>query len=101
MSKERVTVTLDADLIRAGQDAVERGRAESLSAWINVAIIERMEKDRRLQSLARAVADYEKAFGTITREEIAAQERADRAAARVVRTGGGTRTRRRRRSAAE
>jgi hypothetical protein len=100
MSKERVTVTLDADLIRAGQNAVERGAAESLSAWINLAILERREKDRRIQSLARAVADYDKTFGTITPEEIAAQQRADRAAARVVRTGGGRRRQRRRPSAA-
>lgn len=100
MSKERVTVTLDADLIRAGQEAVERGGAESLSAWINQAIFDRAEKERRLLSLARAVGDYEKAFGTITREEIAVQQRADRAAARVVRAGGSTAKARRKHSAA-
>ena len=50
MSKERLTVTVDPQLVRAGGDAV---------------------------------AAYEKEFGPITAAEIAAQERADRAAARV------------------
>jgi len=31
--KERLTVTVDPDLVRAGNDAVSEGRAESLSAW--------------------------------------------------------------------
>ncbi|OFW29762.1 MAG: hypothetical protein A3H97_19590 [Acidobacteria bacterium RIFCSPLOWO2_02_FULL_65_29] len=45
-------------------------------------------KDRRLRALADAVAAYEKEFGPITAEELAVQERADRAAAHVVRGAG-------------
>lgn len=85
MSKERLTVTVDPHLVQAGNDAVAEGRVESLSAWVNLALTERAVKDRRLRALADAVAAYETEFGPITVEELAAQERADRAAARVIR----------------
>src|SRR5262245_22038478 len=85
MSKERMTVTIDPHLIRAGNDAVAEGRAESLSAWVNTALAERAVRDRRLRALGEAIADYEAEFGVITDEELAAQERADRASAIVIR----------------
>jgi Arc/MetJ-type ribon-helix-helix transcriptional regulator len=85
MSKERLTVTVDPHLVQAGNDAVAEGRAESLSAWVNLALSERAAKDRRLRALSEAVAAYEADFGVITAEELDAQERADRASARVVR----------------
>lgn len=85
MSKERLTVTVDPHLVRAGADAVAEGRVDSLSAWVNLALAERAAKDLRLRALAEAVATYEADFGLITAEELAAQERADRVAARVVR----------------
>jgi hypothetical protein len=88
MSKRRLTVTVDPELVRAGNEAVADGRVESLSAWVNLALAERAGKDRRLCALAAAVTDYEKEFGVITDEELAAQRRADRAAARVVRSTG-------------
>lgn len=91
MSKERLTVTVDPHLVQAGNDAVAEGRVDSLSAWVNLALVERAAKDRRLRALAEAVEAYETDFGAITAEELAAQERADRAAARVVR-GTGPRT---------
>ena len=87
--KARLTVTVDPDLVEAGSAAVADGRAESLSAWVNRALAERVEKDRRLQALGGAIAAYEAAHGAITADEIAAQRRADRASARVVRSGGG------------
>ena len=85
MSKERLTVTVDPHLVQAGNDAVAEGRVDSLSAWVNLALIERAAKDLRLRALAGAVAAYETRFGVISAEEIAAQQRADRASARVVR----------------
>src|SRR5690606_39099349 len=85
MTKERLTVTVDHDLIAAGNDAVAEGRAESMSAWVNAALAERAAKDRRLAALEAAVATYEEQFGVITPREIADQARADREAARVVR----------------
>ncbi len=103
MSKERLTVTVDPHLVRAASDAVAEGRVESLSAWVNLALAERAAKDRRLRALADAVAAYEAEFGVLTSEELAAQERADRLSARVVRTAGArapTSRRSRRRGAA-
>jgi Arc/MetJ-type ribon-helix-helix transcriptional regulator len=83
--KERVTVTVDADLVAAGNRAVKTGRAESLSGWVNEALLEREEKDRRLKAMAEAVAAYEAEFGTISAAEMAAQKRADDRAAVMVR----------------
>jgi Arc/MetJ-type ribon-helix-helix transcriptional regulator len=83
--KERLTVTVDPDLVRAGNDAVSEGRAESLSAWVNAALAERIAKERRLAALGEAVAAYEARFGAISTQELDEQKRADRAAAVVVR----------------
>ncbi len=78
-------MTVDPALIQAGQEAVAAGRAESVSAWVNLALAERATKERRLAAMATAIADYEAKFGTISNEELAAQARADREAAIVVR----------------
>ncbi|MGH9024035.1 MAG: hypothetical protein ACRDV9_13220 [Acidimicrobiia bacterium] len=83
--KQRLTVTIDPDLIEAGNRAVAAGQADSLSGWVNEALAERAVRDRKLQSLSAAIADYEAEFGEITAEEIAAQRRADRETAVVVR----------------
>jgi hypothetical protein len=100
MSKERLTVTVDHELVAAGNDAVSEGRVASLSAWVNIALAERAAKDRRLRALGEAVAAYEAEFGEIGVDEIQAQQRADRAAARVVRgsTARSARARRRART---
>jgi hypothetical protein len=66
---------------------------------VNLALADRAAKDRRLRSLGEAVAAYEAEFGVISREELAAQARADREAARVVRGKAPARRRRARRVA--
>lgn len=86
--KERLTVTVDPDLVQAGNEAVTEGRVGSLSAWVNLALAERAAKERRLRALADVIASYEAEFGTITSEELASQGRADRASARVIRGAG-------------
>ena len=83
--KARLTVTVDPELVEAGNSAVQAGLAESLSAWVNAALAAKTAQDRKLQALAAAVADYEAQFGEITDAEIASQLRADREAATVVR----------------
>lgn len=83
--KERLTITVDPALVKAGTEAVAAGRADSLSAWVNLALAERAAKERRLQALGEAIAAYESEFGEISAAELAAQERADRQSARVVR----------------
>ena len=44
--KERLTVTIDPDLLEAGQQAVASGRADSLSAWVSGALADRVAADR-------------------------------------------------------
>lgn len=83
--KQRLTVTVDPELVEAAQRAVDSGQADSLSAWVNAALEDRTRRDRQLALLAAAVADYEREFGEISAEEIAAQRRADREDATVVR----------------
>jgi hypothetical protein len=83
--KERLTVTVDPDLIDAGHKAVAEGRAGSLSGWVNAALADRAARDRRLEALASTIAAYESEYGEITDEEMASVARADRQAAVVVR----------------
>jgi Arc/MetJ-type ribon-helix-helix transcriptional regulator len=83
--KHRLTVTLDPELVEAGQRAVESGQAESVSGWVSAALEDKIRRDRKLALLAAAVADYEQEFGEISPEEIVAQRRADRRDATVVR----------------
>lgn len=83
--KARLTVTVDAELVEAANQAVKAGRAESLSGWVNAALAEREAKERRLRAMAEAVSAYEAEFGTISAQELAAQQRADERTAVVVR----------------
>jgi hypothetical protein len=87
--KERMTVTVDAELVEAGNRAVKAGRAESLSSWVNDALLEREARDRRLRAMAEAISAYEREHGVITDDELLAQERADQKAARIIRGGHG------------
>jgi hypothetical protein len=85
MSKERLTVTVDSQLVEAANQAVAEGRVASLSGWVNLALTERAIKEQRLRTLAEAVAAYEREFGDIAPAELAAQERADRRNALTIR----------------
>lgn len=87
-SKERLTVTVDPELVEAGGRAVAAGLAPSLSAWVNEALIVRAARDQRLEALSEAIAHYEADHGEITSAEMAAQERSDRETALVVRGRG-------------
>ncbi len=84
-NKQRLTVTVDPELVEAGQRAVETGQAESVSGWVSAALEDKIRRDRKLSLLAAAVADYEREFGEISAEEIVAQQRTDRENAVVVR----------------
>ena len=83
--KERLTVTVDPDLVEAGNQAVAAGLADSLSGWVNAALVDRADRDRRLRALSAAIDDYEANHGEITADEMAAQLRCDREDAQVVR----------------
>lgn len=83
--KQRLTVSVDRDLITAGQSAVDAGQATSVSAWVSAALEDKVRRDRKLALLAEAVATYERDFREITADEIHAQQRADREAAVIDR----------------
>ncbi|MGH2771953.1 MAG: hypothetical protein ACRDIU_02280 [Actinomycetota bacterium] len=85
MTKQRLTVTVDREIAAAALDAVKKGRASSLSAWVNDALSQKIDKERRLLALAEAIEAYEKEFGAFTSSELLAQERKDAEQAVVVR----------------
>jgi hypothetical protein len=91
--KERMTVTVDADLIAEGNRAVKTGAADSLSSWVNDALAERSDRQRRLRGMASTIAAYEREHGVMTDDEMLAQERADQKSAIVVRGRRGTSSR--------
>jgi Arc/MetJ-type ribon-helix-helix transcriptional regulator len=93
--KERLSASVDADLMSAAQDAVVAGRAESVSAWVNDALRLKADRDRRLAALDDFIAAYEAENGEITEQEMAEAARRARARAVVVRgaRGGSTRGR--------
>lgn len=80
-----MTVTVDPELLEAANRAVSDGEAESLSGWVSAALVDKVAKDRKLADLQKAVEAYEVEFGEITPEELAAQDRTDRAGAVIVR----------------
>ena len=78
-------MTVDRALVRAANQAVAAGRAESLSGWVNLALAERVTKEKQLTAMAEALAAYEAEFGEISHEELLEQARADLRSATVVR----------------
>ena len=92
-SKQRLSASVDADLIEAAADAVARGRFDSVSAWVNEALRLKLAHDRRLEALAAFVGAYEAGHGEITPEEI--HQAARRARARAIAVRGITRVGRR------
>ena len=88
MTKRRITVTLDVDLLPEASDAVRAGEASSVSAWVNAAMAAKSEHRRRLKALGEAIADYEAEFGKITGEEREEQRRRDSERMLRVRASG-------------
>ncbi|MBI2373609.1 MAG: hypothetical protein HYV07_06385 [Deltaproteobacteria bacterium] len=68
--KLRLSASVDGDLLGAVEDAVARGRAATLSAWVNDALKRKLAEDRRLEALAEFVTAYEAENGEITPEEM-------------------------------
>jgi hypothetical protein len=79
--KQRLTVTVDSSLLQAASAAVRSGRAASVSAWVNVALEQHVERERRLRAMSDAISAYEDAHGVIAEDELERQRRADRRAA--------------------
>jgi len=86
MTRERLSATIEADLLEAGRVAVAEGRAESLSAWVNGALRRQADHDRRMKALDEFLDGYETEHGEITDREIEAATHRARGRAVVVRT---------------
>lgn len=87
--KERLSASVDADLVAAAQEAVAQGRAESVSAWVNEALRLKAEHDQRLRALEEFVTAFEAEHGEITEAEMREAARRARGRAVVVRDGPG------------
>jgi hypothetical protein len=85
MTKRRLSASVDAPLLAAGEAAVARGEAPNLSAWVSTALERQVAHDKRLRALDDFFADYEAEHGKITDEEIEAARRDAKARAIVVR----------------
>lgn len=102
-NRQRLSATVEADLLTAARHAVKEGRAESLSAWVNDALKRQAEHDQRLQAMREFIREYEAEHGVITDEEIRETTRRMRDRAirvRPQRGAGGKTTPRRKRGAA-
>jgi len=84
-TKERLTVTVDPALVQAGNRAVRAGLADSLSAWVNAALVQQVERDAQRRAAHEAIAAYEAEFGAITDADVRAVDEADRREARARR----------------
>lgn len=89
-NRERLSASVDADLLAIGRDAVAEGRAGSLSAWVNDALRLKAEHDRRMKALDAFLDAYEAEHSDITQDEIDAATRNFRGKATVVRSPSGT-----------
>jgi hypothetical protein len=83
--KQRLSASVDADLIVAAEAAAKRGDAANVSAWVNEAMRLKVEHDRGLADLAAVIADFEAEHGKITNEEIEKATRTARSRAVTIR----------------
>ena len=84
--KQRLSASVDAELLRVAQDAVDAGRAESVSAWVNDALRLKADHERRMEALDSFIAAYEAEHGVITEAEIDEAVRRARGRATVIRS---------------
>ena len=64
--KQRLSATIDAELLAAVEQATKRGGAPTISAWVNDAIRLKLDHDQRLRALGALIAEYEAEHGPIT-----------------------------------
>ncbi len=84
-TKQRLSVSVDAELVAMAQDAVTGGNAESISAWVSDALRLKADHDRRLQAVDEFLAAYEAEHREITEEDMRDAARRARGRAVVVR----------------
>ncbi len=84
-TRERLSASVETELLAAGREAVAAGRAASLSAWVNEALRRQADHDRGLAALGDYIEAYEAEHGVITDEEMEDAQRWARSRAIVVR----------------
>jgi hypothetical protein len=84
-TKQRLSASVDADLLVAAETAAKRGEVANVSAWVNDAMRLKVEHDRGLAALAGFIANFEAEYGEITADEIEKAVRTARARAVSVR----------------
>lgn len=65
MQKARVTVTVGRQVLEKAEKQVKRGRAKSVSAWVDAA----MEEKARREDLAALLAEMKAENGPATKKE--------------------------------
>lgn len=83
--KERITITVDQAMIEAANEVVASGRADSLSALVNRALGDHLERERRRAGLLDVIAEWEAKHGAISDADLTARIKADRRNAILVR----------------
>ncbi len=83
--KKRLSVTVDAELLRYGNWIVEQGGVESLSARVNTALRAALEFEHKLRAMDEVIAAYEAEHGEITEADATRAERSMQARAIHVR----------------
>jgi hypothetical protein len=83
--KQRLSASVDAELVAVAHGAVAEGHAESISAWVNDALRLKVDHDRRLRALDDFLAAYEAEHGEITEDDMRDAARRARGRAVVVR----------------
>jgi Arc/MetJ-type ribon-helix-helix transcriptional regulator len=84
-AKERLSASVDADLIAVAQEAVADGRSESVSSWVNDALRLKAAHDQRLHAIDDFIAVFEAEHGEISEAEMREATRRARSRAVVVR----------------
>lgn len=84
--KQRLSASVDAELLHLAQSAVEAGRAESVSAWVNDALRMKADHERRMEGLDSFIAAYEAEHGVISEAEMDEAVRRARGRATVIRS---------------
>lgn len=84
-TKQRLSASVDAEVLEAAEAAVAAGRAVNVSSWVNEALRRQIEHDRRMLALDAFVEAYEAQHGPISEREMRDASQRARARAIVVR----------------
>ena len=74
-NKDRLSASIDAELLAAVEEAAAQRRGTTVSAWVSEALRLKLDHDRRLGALAALVTSYEAEHGTISDAEMLAASR--------------------------